>query len=83
MEFLVSSGVQEVGTSWCMGPDRSGGGRGGDGLTDRPAVAHPFPPAITPLTLSQVLIFCVNKRKVVQEYMARSKWPSSVVVRTC
>ena len=30
---------------------------------------------------AQVFIFCVNKREVVQEYMARSKWPSSVAVR--
>ena len=30
-----------------------------------------------------MFIFCVNKREVVQEYMARSKWPSSVAVSPC
>lgn len=30
--------------------------------------------------MTQVFIFCVNKREVVQDYMARSKWPSSVAV---
>lgn len=50
-----------------------------DGLKPTPiksiALRHPH------TYKTQVFIFCVNKREVVQEYMARSKWPSSVAVR--
>ncbi|GAB5037539.1 bacterial transferase hexapeptide repeat-containing protein [Nannochloropsis oceanica] len=31
--------------------------------------------------VQEVFIFCVNRKEDVQQYMARSKWPSSVVLR--
>lgn len=44
-----------------------------------PSSHNPRMPHVMP---TQVFIFCVNKREVVQDYMARSKWPSSVSVCT-